>query len=158
MIRKTASDEIMEDLDMQYFPTLLLTKMMNFIPEDKVSELARWAAKNYAHQFIWGIFKEVSHETIIESYEFMAAKYPKLFTFEHEKHGLTHTMRIRHSRGPNWSRFYSETIRDSFWELVRIQVSMQWTQNEVVGTFTEPIKTHSRAKPGPIAALVQPIS
>jgi hypothetical protein len=148
VIRKAASDELMADIDMDYFPNTLLTKIMNFLPPDKVTELAKWSAKNYARQFVWGLSKEVSPEALIRSYETMATRYTKLFSFEHETHGTIHTMRVRHSRGPNWSKFYAETIREAWLELVQIQLDMQVTENEVIATFKEPGETSTHVKRG----------
>jgi hypothetical protein len=81
-----------------------MLKIVGYLPNEKLAELGRWSVSNFSRDFVWEVFKEISLDTLIKSYEVLSTEYDKLFTFEHQKVGQEHTLKILHSRGPKWSR------------------------------------------------------
>jgi len=137
-LREAAADALMEGLEMEEVPSAWLLKLMEYIPTEMVAELGRWATATFSRKFVWEIFKEISSDTLIRAYEMLGKKYERFLSFEHQKQGSEHILKIRHSRGQKWSVFYAESIRSAFKDLVGIELEVEWGSNEVRGKFIEP--------------------
>jgi hypothetical protein len=141
-LSKTAADALMDGLEMEHVPRAFMLKIMDYLPDEKVVELGRWAALSLSRDFVWEVFKEISLDTLIKSYEVLSTKYDRLFTFEHQKVGQEHTLKLLHSRGRKWSIFYAESLRSAFKELVGIEIEVEWGPHEVKGRFIEAHAAH----------------
>jgi hypothetical protein len=145
----------MERLEMEHVPRAYTLKMMEYLPDEKVAELARWSVSTFSRDFLWDVFKEISVDTLVKSYEVLSTKYDKLFTFEHQKVGTEHTLKILHSRGRKWSIYCAESLRSAFKDLVGIEIEVKWSPNEVKGRFIEPHPTYDQMrKVGPNANML----
>jgi hypothetical protein len=136
-LRKTAADALVDGLEMEHVPSAFILKMMAYLPDEKLAELGRWSVSHFSRDFVWEVFKEISLDTLIKSYEVLSTKYDRLFTFEHLKVGQEHSLKILHSRGPKWSIFCAESLRFAFKDLVGIEIEVEWGPNEVRGRFIE---------------------
>lgn len=143
-LREAAADALMEGIEMEEVPSTFMQKLMEFVPTEKVAELGRWSAINFSRKFVWQIFKELSPDTLIKSYEVLAEKYKHYFSFEHHKEGSDHILKIHHSRGQKWSIYYGESMRSAFTDLLGIEIEVEWGPNEVIGRFAEPTATAAK--------------
>jgi hypothetical protein len=144
-LRKAAADSLMERLEMEQVPRAFMLKILEYLPDEKVAELGRWSV-SLSRDFVWEIFREISLDTLIRSYEVLSAKYDRLFTFQHQKIGLEHTLKLLHSRGRKWSIYYAETLRSAFKDLAGVELKVEWGPNEVRGRFSEAPTAHPQKK------------
>jgi hypothetical protein len=134
----------MEHLEMEDVPRAFILKMMEYLPDEKLAELGRWSVSHFSRDWVWEVFKEISLDTLIKSYEILSTKYD--FTFEHQKVGSEHTLKMLHSRGRKWSVFAAESLRFAFESLVGIEIEVRWGPNEVRARLMEADTAHSKEK------------
>ncbi|HEV2118985.1 MAG TPA: hypothetical protein VGS11_02590 [Candidatus Bathyarchaeia archaeon] len=137
-LRQAAADALVEGLEMEEVPSAFLIKIMEHVPTERVAELGRWTAANFSRKFVWDIFKEINSDTVINAYEMFAKKYKSFLSFEHQKRGSEHTIKILHNRGQKWSVFYAEVIRSAFKDLLGVELEVEYGPNEIKERFTEP--------------------
>jgi hypothetical protein len=135
-IREAVVDAQLEGLELEEVPSAYLQKIMEYIPTETAAELGRWSAANFSRKFVWQIFKEISSDTLIRTYELLAKKSKNFLSFEHSKEGSEHTLKILHSRGQNGP--FAELIRSGFKDLLGIELQIECGPNEVRGRFAEP--------------------
>ncbi len=119
-------------------PSGLLGKMMEYLSDEQVRDLAGWVGKNLIREYTMFWFKDVSTERVIDAFPRLFAKYGRSFDYEEHSDGPQHTAILKHNRGAKWSLYYGEIIETIFKEILNQHVRVERSDNQVVARFRYP--------------------
>jgi len=129
-------DQYAEELDYGMVRKLFLVKGLDYLTEDQVRELARWAAMELGAETLrfYDAFPKV--DAVLHIYEHVLSKYGRLYTFHHEAEGKNHTILLSHKMGRKWSIFFAENLKTIFGRL-GIDLEAETSASLVRGHFVE---------------------
>jgi predicted transcriptional regulator len=129
-------DQYVDELDYGMVRKAFLVKGLEYLTEDEIRELARWAATELGSETLrfYGAFPIA--DSVIHTYESIISKYGRLHTFRHVVEGKTHTITLSHRMGKNWSIFFEENMKTTFRSL-GIDLETERSANLVEGHFAE---------------------
>ena len=130
-------DQYAEERGYVGIPRSLLVKLLDYLSEDEIKELATWAGKGPGSETIRFYHKEISVEAVLDSFQTIGSKYNKFFGFHHESEGAKHTITITHNMGMKWSIYFEAIMRNIFNEQLRIEIQTERTQNLTIGYFAD---------------------
>jgi hypothetical protein len=94
--------------------TAKVWRLYESFSDEEVRELGRQSAENEYSEFINFWFKKIDFDTTLKALEVLGSEYARSFKFEHSVDGSTHTIILKHDRGPRTSAFYAEMARVLF--------------------------------------------
>ena len=134
LMRLIEFDQYEEELDYGMVKKAFLVKMLEYLTEDEIRGLGRWAAMEPGSETLrfYNAYPRV--DAVIRVYESIISKYGRLYNFRHEVEGRSHTIRLSHKMGKNWSIFFEENLKTIFGKL-GIALETEISTNLVTGRF-----------------------
>ncbi|MDG6997009.1 MAG: hypothetical protein JRN52_13900 [Nitrososphaerota archaeon] len=105
-------------------------KMMAYLSDDEVKELARWVGRNQFKEFVTFWFKSIDLENVLRSIKLLG--YSGNFRYEEYVNGKVRTSVCKHNCGPKWSLYYEQVFKSVFEDLVKTQVTVESTDDQVL--------------------------
>ena len=129
-------DQYMDALDYGAVRKTFLVKGLEYLTEEEIRELARWAAMELGSETMsfYNAYPKV--DAVLHIYEHIISKYGRLYNFRHEVEGKNHTIILSHKMGKNWSIFFEENLKTIFGRL-GIDLETATSTNMVRGRFVE---------------------
>ena len=136
-------DQYMEDLDYGMVRKVFLVKGLEYLTEDEIRELGRWAAMEAGSETLRFYNADGRVDSVLRIYESIISKYGRLYNFRHVMDGRNHTITLSHKMGKNWSIFFAENLKTIFGR-IGITLETEISTNLVTGRFVEkqPGSTH----------------
>jgi len=116
-------------------PAVIVSRMLAFLDEAEVRELGAWVGSSLLREYVLFWFKEVTPESVLDSYPRLASKYGRLFEYEDHVKGGRRTLLIKHDGGQQLSAFYEAALSSVFADLLHAPVEVEATENQVVARF-----------------------
>ena len=113
-------------------PSVILVRLMDYLTPEEARELGAWAGRNLLREYITFWFKEITPETFLHAFPTLLSKYGRAFAVEQHDEDHRTTIILNHGGGLKWSVFYEEAIRTGFHDLLKRDVRVEKTENQVV--------------------------
>ena len=136
-------DQYAEELDYGMVRKRFLAKGMEYLTEDEIRELARWASTELGSETLRFYNAYPKLDAVLHTYESVISKYGRLYSFHHETEGKNHTIILTHRMGKNWSIFFEENLKTIFGRL-GIDLETETSASLVKGRFVEKSSGPSR--------------
>lgn len=117
-------------------PTSLIEKMMDHLTDGEAADLGRWVGKNLVPEFITFWFKEVSLQALVIGFPRLQSKYGRVFEYEEHVHDGRWTIILKHGAGSKWSVYYEELLKTAFHDLLKTELQVDRTDDQVVARFS----------------------
>lgn len=121
---------------LESLPGSCVAKLFDYLPEEKVRELAQWVGSDLLRQFTLFWFRDTSLETILQAYPRLMGDYGNFFEYEERNDEGQVVVILKHGLGNHWSLFHGEVIRTAFDRLLRKPVKVEETVNQVTVRFS----------------------
>ncbi|MCL5069065.1 MAG: ribbon-helix-helix domain-containing protein [Thaumarchaeota archaeon] len=105
-------------------------KMLSYLSDDQVKELARWVGRNQFKEFVNFWFKSINLANVLQSIRLLG--YSGNFQYEEYTEGRTRTSVCKHNCGPKWSLYYEQVFRCIFEDVIKTQVNIESTDDQVL--------------------------
>lgn len=105
-------------------------KMMTYLSDEEVKELARWVGKNQFKEYVMFWFKSIDLENVLKSIKLLG--YGGNFQYQEYVDGRTRTTVCKHNCGPKWSLYYEQVFKSVFEDLLKTQVNVESTDDQVL--------------------------
>ena len=116
-------------------PSSLVERMMDLLTDEEAAELGRWVGLNVLPEFMTFWFKEVNLQSMVVGMPRLQSRYGRTFEYEeHVKDGKW-TVILKHGAGARWSTYYAELLRSSFQDLLKTEIAVEKTDDQVVARF-----------------------
>jgi hypothetical protein len=129
-------DQYADELDYGMVRKVFLTRGLDYLSEDEVRELGRWAAMELGSETLRFYNAYPKLDAVLHIYESVISKYGRLYTFHHEMEGKNHTIILTHKMGKKWSIFFEENLKTIFGRL-GVDLETETSTNLVRGRFVE---------------------
>jgi len=110
-------DQYAEQLDYGSVRKAFLVKGLDYLTQDEIRELSRWAANELGSETFRFYNANVKLDAVLHIYGSIMSKYGRLYSFRHEVEGKNHTITLTHRMGKNWSIFFEENLKTVFGRL-----------------------------------------
>ena len=116
-------------------PASLIQRLMDHLTDEEAAELGRWVGRNNVPEFMTFWFKEVSMQAMVVGFPRLTSRYGRAFEYEeHVKDGKW-TVILKHGSGAKWSIYYEALLKSSFEDLLKTEVTIEKTDDQVVARF-----------------------
>src|SRR2546426_8610446 len=95
----------------------------------------RWAGKNLINEFITFWFKEVSLQAMVVGFPRLQSRYGRAFEYEEHVEGGKWTIIFKHGAGSKWSLYYEALLKTAFRDLLKTDLVIDKTDDQVVARF-----------------------
>ena len=129
-------DQYADELDYGMVRKSFLVKGLEYLTENEIRELARWAAMELGSETLRFYHAYPKLDAVLHIYEAVISKYGRLYKFRHQVEGKTHTIILSHTMGKNWSIFFEENMKTIFGRL-GVDLETETSANLVRGHFVE---------------------
>lgn len=129
-------DQHAEELDYGTVRKVFLVKGLEYLTEDEIRELGRWAAREVGSETLRFYNASDKLDSVLHIYESIMSKYGRLYTFRHEAEGKNYTITLSHKMGKNWSTFFEENLKTIFSRL-GVDLESETSANLVKLRFVE---------------------
>jgi hypothetical protein len=116
-------------------PSSLIERMMDRLTDEEAADLGRWVGKNLVPEFITFWFKEVSLQAMVIGFPRLQSRYGRAFEYEEQVNGGRWTIILKHSAGQKWSIYYEELLKTAFRDLLKTELQVERTDDQVVARF-----------------------
>ena len=116
-------------------PTSLVERMMNVLTDEEAADLGRWVGENLLSEFITFWFKEVSLQAMVIGFPRLESRYGRAFEYQEHVGDGRWTIILKHGSGPKWSVYYAELLRSAFKHLLKTDIDVEKTDDQVVARF-----------------------
>jgi hypothetical protein len=116
-------------------PSSLIERMMDRLTDEEAADLGRWVGKNLVPEFITFWFKEVSLQAMVIGFPRLQSRYGRAFEYEEQVNGGRWTIILKHSSGQKWSIYYEELLKTAFRDLLKTELQVERTDDQVVARF-----------------------
>jgi hypothetical protein len=117
-------------------PDSLVERLMDHLTIDEAKEVGRWVGANLLPEFITFWFKEVTLSSMIIGFPRLQSRYGRAFEYEESVKGGKWTLVLKHGGGANWSAYYEELFKTGFSKLLKTEISVDQTEDQIVARFS----------------------
>jgi len=105
-------------------------KLLEYLSDEKVRELAIWDAENLAEEFFRFFFQTIESKDVIKTIQLhsLAGHYP----YEEQIVDGTRSFVLKHNRGRKQSIFYQEYFGCLFRKISKVQAIIESTEDQVL--------------------------
>lgn len=114
-----------------------LTKIMTYLSDDEVRELAQWVGENSVRDFVTFFFGDVTLHTLLKGLKLLG-EYGGHFEYVESTSGQIRSVVLKHSRGIKWSIQCEEQVRYVVEKFLGLKVASERTENQVTFRFPLP--------------------
>jgi hypothetical protein len=129
-------DQYAEELDYGMVRKVFLVRGLEYLTDDEVRELGRWAAMELGSETLRFYNAYPRLDAVLHIYESVISKYGRLYKFHHEVEGKNHTIILTHNMGKKWSIFFGENLKTILGRL-GFDLETETSANLVRGRFAE---------------------
>lgn len=117
-------------------PVSLVERLMNYLTLDEAREVGRWVGANLLSEFITFWFNEVTMSSVVVGFPRLQSRYGRAFQYEEHVKAGKWTIVLKHGSGAKWSAYYEELLRTAFKTLLKTEISVESTEDQVVARFS----------------------
>ncbi len=113
------------------FPTPLVKKIIDSVPDEKIIEIGEGPGKDFIKEFVQYRYNTLSASNVLRAIDTIGSTYGRAFHAEYGTEGHKHVLILNHDKGLKWSMFHSALLTSIF-KAIGIEVKTDVTEHQVI--------------------------